>query len=162
MYKVLDICRHIINYSDEKGYGISNLKLQKVLYFIQAYFVCFTEKKEPCFEENIEAWEFGPVVPVAYHEYKQYGSNEIPKINTVMEINFGKTFNFKIVPYDDSVISTQDKQVIDGLVEKFSNYSAATLVSITHNQSPWIEAYNNGKNSVITIESMRAYYNGKQ
>ena len=65
MYKVLDICRHIINYSDEKGYGISNLKLQKVLYFIQAYFVCFTEKKEPCFEENIEAWEFGPVVPVA-------------------------------------------------------------------------------------------------
>lgn len=38
-YKVLDICRHIINYSNEKDYGISNLKLQKVLYFVQAYFL---------------------------------------------------------------------------------------------------------------------------
>jgi len=33
-YKVLDVCRHVINYSNEHDYGISNLKLQKVLYFI--------------------------------------------------------------------------------------------------------------------------------
>ena len=38
-YKVLDVCRHVINYSNEHDYGISNLKLQKVLYFIQAYFL---------------------------------------------------------------------------------------------------------------------------
>ena len=55
MYNVLDICRYIINYSDDKGYGISNLKLQKVLYFIQAYFVSYTEKKEPCFIDEKEA-----------------------------------------------------------------------------------------------------------
>ena len=36
-YDVLEVCRHVINYSNEKEYGISNLKLQKVLYFIQAY-----------------------------------------------------------------------------------------------------------------------------
>lgn len=42
-YNVLDICRHIINYSDEKDYGVSNLKLQKLLYFVQAYFML--EKK---------------------------------------------------------------------------------------------------------------------
>ena len=35
-YKVLDVCRFVINYSNERDYGISNLKLQKVLYFIQA------------------------------------------------------------------------------------------------------------------------------
>lgn len=38
-YDVLEVCRHVINYSNEKEYGISNLKLQKVLYFIQAYFL---------------------------------------------------------------------------------------------------------------------------
>ena len=38
-YNVLDVCRHVINYSNEHDYGISNLKLQKVLYFIQAYFL---------------------------------------------------------------------------------------------------------------------------
>ena len=40
MYNVLDVCRHVINYSNEKDYGISNLKLQKILYFIQAYKHC--------------------------------------------------------------------------------------------------------------------------
>lgn len=38
-YDVLEICRHVINYSNEQDYGISNLKLQKVLYLIQAYFL---------------------------------------------------------------------------------------------------------------------------
>ena len=38
-YDVLEVCRHVINYSNEKEYGISNLKLQKVLYFIQSYFL---------------------------------------------------------------------------------------------------------------------------
>lgn len=44
-YSVLDVCRHVINYSNEHDYEISNLKLQKVLYFIQAYFLI--QKKRP-------------------------------------------------------------------------------------------------------------------
>lgn len=43
VYSVLDVSRHIINYSEEKDYGVSNLKLQKLLYFVQAYFML--EKK---------------------------------------------------------------------------------------------------------------------
>ena len=63
-YNVLDISRYIINYSNVKDYGISNLKLQKILYFVQAYFLI--ETGSPCFKEKIEAWDFGPVVPKAY------------------------------------------------------------------------------------------------
>lgn len=54
-YNVLDVCRYVINYSNDKDYGISNLKLQKILYFIQAYFLISANKK--CFEEKIEAWD---------------------------------------------------------------------------------------------------------
>ena len=77
-YKVLDIARYIINYSNEQQYGISNLKLQKLLYFVQAEFLAFTEKKQPCFQEEIEAWGFGPVVPGVYKEFRQYGSSNSP------------------------------------------------------------------------------------
>lgn len=49
-YDVLEVCRHVINYSNEKEYGISNLKLQKVLYFIQAYFLIDKTKNAPCFD----------------------------------------------------------------------------------------------------------------
>ena len=52
IYKVLDVSRHVINYSNEKEYGISNLKLQKILYFIQAFFL--VSASEQCFEEKIE------------------------------------------------------------------------------------------------------------
>lgn len=55
MYNVLEICSYIINYSNEKEYDISNLKLQKLLYFIQIYFLINND--EPCFEEKIEAWD---------------------------------------------------------------------------------------------------------
>lgn len=51
-YKVLDVCRHVINYSNEHDYGISNLKLQKVLYFIQAYFL--TKKKVVLCQEKVQ------------------------------------------------------------------------------------------------------------
>ena len=77
-YNVLGVCRHIVNYSNKKNYNISNLKLQKLLYFVQAYFLA--KKNRPCFNEEIQAWAFGPVVPEAYQEFKQYGGCNIPEV----------------------------------------------------------------------------------
>lgn len=84
-YDVLDISRYIINYSNDKDYGVSNLKLQKILYFVQAYFLINIPDSHVCFKERIEAWNFGPVVPKAYREYKQYGSTNIPTILSFIE-----------------------------------------------------------------------------
>jgi uncharacterized phage-associated protein len=86
IYDVLDVCRHIINYSEKEDYGVSNLKLQKLLYFVQAYFMLEKKDHAPCFHEKIEAWDFGPVVPEAYQEWAQYGSCDIPMIKTTFGI----------------------------------------------------------------------------
>ena len=77
-YKVLDVCRHVINYSNEHDYGISNLKLQKVLYFIQAYFLTKKKDHTPCFDEKIEAWDFGGGVHEGYQDSDQSGRADIP------------------------------------------------------------------------------------
>ena len=69
MYAALDIARYIIKYCKDNGYSISNLKLQKLLYFVQAQFLV-TYNGRPAFEEKIEAWDFGPVVPEVYHYLK--------------------------------------------------------------------------------------------
>ncbi len=50
---------------------ISNLKLQKLLYYCQAYSYALMGK--PMFAEDMEAWDYGPVVPSIYQEYKKYG-----------------------------------------------------------------------------------------
>lgn len=159
MYRVLDICRYIINYCNDKDYNLSNLKLQKMLYFIQAFYLCKTDEKEPCFQEKIEAWDFGPVVPVAYHEYKQFGSANIPKVLFYIEYNDGNFWESKVVPYNDQVIADKDKTQIMALVDNLAKYSTTTLVSITHQQTPWKAAYACGKNTEIDLESIRSYFN---
>lgn len=160
MYNVLDISRYIINYSNEKDYGISNLKLQKILYFVQAYFLINTKDKTPCFTERIEAWDFGPVVPVAYHEYKQYGSGDIPVITSFIDFNNDDIWKTKRISYEDDMISDNDKQMISDVLDIFSEYSATDLVTLTHKQTPWSEVYVPYCNNTITTEMIRDYFNG--
>ena len=59
VYNVLDVSRYVINYCNKNNYWVSNLKLQKILYFVQALFI--TTKGVECFIEEIEAWDFGLV-----------------------------------------------------------------------------------------------------
>lgn len=160
-YNVLDVCRHVINYSNERNYGISNLKLQKILYFVQAYFLINTKDNTPCFCEKIEAWDFGPVVPEAYCEYKQYGSGNIPTIKSYILFDKENIWNSKRVKFEDTIISDDDKKLIDTVVDMFADYSATDLVSITHSQSPWIDVYERRKNNEITTDAIREYFNGR-
>lgn len=155
MYKALDVARYVINYANEKGMVISNLKLQKILYFIQLQFLL--DKKEICFSDEIQAWDFGPVVPDVYHEFKKYGSFGIPKVEYVYDFSDG-WFNIKKIPYK-SLIKDDDKTIIDDVVNACNNYSPGQLVEITHNQMPWKRAISCGNNSVITVELMKSFLN---
>lgn len=155
-YRVLDVARYIINYSNRLEYGISNLKLQKLLYFVQAEFLAFTEKKQPCFAEEIEAWGFGPVVPEVYQEFKQYGSSNIPTIIKYYEIN--DDWEIAEKKYDENCIEPQDRETIDQIVDGFADYSASALVNITHNQDPWIKTYEEGMNRVISKRVIKEYF----
>lgn len=156
IYNVLDVCRYIINYSNEKGYEISNLKLQKLLYFVQGCFLI--EKNEPCFNDPIEAWEFGPVVSEAYQEYKMYGASNIPPITKYFHIDKENWLNSGYVKYQDNVISNEDKKIIEQVVDSLSSATALDLVRTTHEQTPWKDAYVAGKNSIISLDDIKKYF----
>lgn len=141
MYRARSIARYIIERCNSQNKTISNLKLQKILYFIQAEFL--VNANQPCFPEQIEAWDFGPVVPEVYHEYKIYGSANIPYFRRLES---------------PIAISTQDREMIDDMVDECNKYSASALVEITHHQSPWMEAYKPGCNNVITNDSIKKYF----
>lgn len=82
--KALDVAKYVLSLTDEKsGNTISNLGLQKLLYYVQGYYIaCFNK---PLFEENILAWDHGPVVKEVYEEYKKYKYNSIPKYKLTLE-----------------------------------------------------------------------------
>lgn len=156
-YRALDVARYIINYSNEKDYGVSNLKLQKLLYFVQAYYLMCDEI---CFNEEIEAWSFGPVVPIVYREFKRFGGCDIPTVKDYIEITGGDVWTARTVPYKDT-IKKNDKGIIEAVIDKFANYSATDLVRLTHSQAPWRDAYVRGLSNIIKKESIREYFNGE-
>lgn len=141
MYKAMDIARYIIGRRSHQNKTMNNLKLQKILYFVQAEFLVTTG--QACFSEQIEAWDIGPVVPEVYHNYKVFGSASIPVIEKVPDY----------VP-----ISEQDMKLIDDMMDKCSKYTSIDLLDITHNQSPWRDAYIRGLKNIITNEAIADYF----
>ena len=137
-YRALDIAKYIINHEHEEGREISNLRLQKLLYFIRAKFIVETGK--PCFSDPIEAWGFGPVVTSVYHEYKLFGSFDIASTDTAVSI--------------DEESASRIKNMLDFC----SHYPTYQLVEITHNQTPWKRARENPFSPVITLDSMEQYF----
>ena len=141
MYNVLTVARYIINRCNENNKTINNLKLQKILYFVQVEFL--VEKGEACFSEKIQAWNFGPVVPEVYQQYEVYGAANILSRKRVV---------------DETIISRNDKKIIDGMIDECIKYSTSELVSITHRQKPWKQAYAKGPNTTISCARIKEYF----
>ena len=139
MYNALMIAKYIICHCRETGRPVSNLKLQKLLYFVQAEFLVSTGY--PCFFNRIEAWELGPVVPDVYHEYKAYGSGVI-----ILTLNC------------EVDIPQKDQKIIDRIVDLCNQFTASSLVELTHRQTPWINAKRSGYNTIISNESIREFF----
>lgn len=146
-YKVQQIAAFYVNLANrqfiDEGVteGITNLKLQKILYFAQA--ASLSLNQTPLFDDDFEAWKFGPVIPGIYHQYKEYGN--APIISSSGELS---------TDLDD-----ETKMLLEGIWELFGKFSAAELVNITHNHSPWKEAFYSGKeNTVIQKSVLENYY----
>ena len=140
MYSALTVAGYIIKRCGDICSPVSNLKLQKLLYFVQAEFLVGTG--EACFPEDIEAWDFGPVVPVVYHKYKVYGSANIPYTSRGRRIS----------------VAGKNMERMNGIIDECSKYSASQLVEITHHQAPWVDAYNPYQRNVITKDSIKLYF----
>lgn len=143
-YSALDVAKYVINYEHSKGREVSNLRLQKLLYFIQAK-ILVANDGTPCFSEDMEAWDFGPVVPDVYFKYKIFGCLDLT--------DKGK------IPYIDH----QSASMIQGMLDYCRNYPTYQLVDITHQQDPWKNARISGARTVIPKTAIKEYFskNGK-
>lgn len=142
IYSALNISKLIINHEHCNDREVSNLRLQKLLYFIQAK--ALKETGEPCFFEEIEAWAFGPVVPVVYHEYQIFGGLDIMRNEAIY---------FQLEP--------EMRNLITDMLDYCTRYTTSQLVRITHNQSPWINARLQGEHAVITNKAIKEYFSKK-
>ena len=118
-YPAKEVAKYIIRTINQTGGCISNLKLQKMLYFVQAQFLVF--KGNCCFSDPITAWDFGPVVVPVYHEYSTFGAGSIPYSYLDAEI----------------WIEPDDAELINSIIQATANMSATYLTQCTLHQTPW-------------------------
>lgn len=123
MYPALNMAKYIIDKCTKDRYPISNLQLQKILYYIQREFL---QQGAMAFPENIEAWQFGPVVPGVYKQYCGFGALPIRMRYTV-------------------VIQENDQRIINPIIEKKRILNPWDMVSDTHSSGKaWDLIYNDG------------------
>lgn len=154
-YNVIDVASYIIEYSNKIDSPVSNLKLQKLLYYSQA--AMLVELGEKCFDSKIMAWEFGPVVVEAYQHYKEYGREAIPnqEENKRMKLD-GSGRTIKIIYESSKKLDDITKRIINKVVDSYSTIrNPFELVRKTHMEDPWKET---DLNQEIECEKIRKYY----
>ncbi len=141
MVRAIDVANLFLAWAKGNGDVITNLKLQKLLYYAQAWYLVNYNRR--LFEDPIEAWDLGPVVRSIYYKWKRYGSIPIPYNPT------GK---------EEAVLQKHQIGFLKEFFRIFSSLSATALVSMSHNESPWKEAHKQGPNTVIIPAAMRVFY----
>lgn len=155
-YSVMDIARYVINYSIDIEKPISNLKLQKLLYYIQA--ACLIENDQPCFNELFTNWRHGPVQEDVYHVYKKYLGRDIwEKQESYREVVFGLDSIMEIVEkkFSKEIILEKDRDLIEKVINSYKDISAWSLVEKTHTEDPWIKT---DRNDIIPVPLIKSYF----
>jgi len=147
MLRAIDAAKYLVSLNnyfnstvpDENKEILSNLKIQKLLYYAQGAYLAMYDK--PLFCENLHAWTYGPVVTDVYHAFKVFGAN-----------------NVEIDPdFDTNILSVEEKNVLDEVYEALGKYTASQLVEMTHNEAPWKLAF--GKpNDTISNDEIKIYF----
>lgn len=142
-YNVLDIAHKLLVSAKnvEGGDLMSNLKLQKMLYYQQGFHLA--KFNTPLFEDEIEAWMYGPVVPSVYNIFHQFGSNGIMPENK-----------------EPIELEPVEEKLFDEVFQAYGQFSAIGLMNMTHKEKPWVNT-KTGVGNVISKGSLKNYFKTK-
>lgn len=126
---------HIItDYVNSMGDSVSPKKLQKLVYYVEAWHLVHFDKA--LVKEDFEAWMHGPVVPDLYREFKKFGFNNIRTIND--ELDLADARIRKVAKAND--LSDNQLELIFSVLNRYGPLSSFELEMLTHSEKPWIEA----------------------
>ncbi len=140
-FKAREVARYFLGTVDEEsGDNITNLKLQKLLYYAQGLYIAMND--EALFEEPIEAWDLGPVVPNVYHDTKLNQAQPIPRPKD----------------FDPADYPPEIREFLDAVMSAYGQFSAGKLLKMTHRELPWRETYQSNRNVEIDLEVLQGFF----
>ena len=138
IYTAKKVAEFMVNYANEQGDPISNLQLQKFLYFLWIEY--YKENKKYLFDDEFSEWQFGPVIPNVYYQFCVYGG-------------------FPITKSFSTQVKEEDSTIIKKFVDKFNKISTYELVDMSHEKGKaWDSVFNehgNGTGNHKTISYLQ-------
>lgn len=125
MCDAIELAKYIVSKCIDDDKPISNLQLQKILFYIQKDFI---KRGKLAFPDDIEAWQFGPVVPDVYYHYCGHGATPI------------------FYKYEETNVELNDKNRIDSIIEDKRELNPWEMVQETHKSGgAWDIIYKDGQ-----------------
>ncbi len=139
-----ELANGIVAFCNDHGDLITNLKLQKLLYYAQGWYLAFHDR--PLFDDPIQAWISGPVVPAVFYAFQKFKWQAI-----------------NIEPTDLPTFSEQVSEHIREVWTTYGSLSSYDLEISTHREMPWLNArkglrMDEPSEAIIVIEDMKSYF----
>lgn len=120
-----DIADYFIAFSNVTNISITNLKLQKLVYYAQAWHLALYNR--PLFQGYFQAWAHGPLLPKLYYQYRQFRWQPIqrPDLNEESLDKLEQKLGNRLIDFLEDIIS------------KYFGLTAHELEALTHSEEPW-------------------------
>lgn len=139
MAEVRDVAKYFLSLSQESTpYAITPLKLQKLVYYAQGFHL--RDNGETLFDNDLLAWDHGPVVRLLFDDYRKYGYFTIPS-----------------EPFEcqNNELSEDEMRTINSVWERFGHLDGKYLEELTHQEDPWLYTQRNNR---IDVDLIREYF----
>lgn len=131
------IANFILDFCSRNDRMVTNLALQKIAYFCHVW--SLIELDRPLIRHKFEAWEYGPVLPYLYREFKN--CDRLPIVSRATQINPANG-KHEIVPYN---VDSQTESLLNTITAFYSRIRAGDLVELSHAEGgPWYSVWNHG------------------
>lgn len=159
---IKDVAVYIGLSSVTKGLSISPLKLQKLLYYSQAWFMVFNGRENTLFKDVPQAWVNGPVYPTIYYTYKDKASNMCDHLHGSAFYDGDPIYGFQLTVAKLG-INAEQLELLESVVMMYGKQSQNNLIWLTHSELPWAErrqglAPFERSDREISLDTMFSYY----
>ncbi len=143
MYSAITIADEILKISKEKGSCLTPLQLMKLVYISHGWSLAV--RNRALFNNKIEAWKYGPVIPDLYQATKSFGRNIIPH---------------SVISDDASGVDKETTIFLKSVLEKYGHLTGYALSNLTHQSgTPWEQVYQDGMAGIeITNNTIKEHY----
>lgn len=133
---------------------MSHLKLQKLLYYIQALHLAYYG--EPLIEDEFQAWLHGPVSRKVWDKYKSFSV-------LLNDLDIGMLEARKVKKQTRKILGKDQLELIDDVLKEYGDKTDYHLERLTHSEGPWMEArkgvgISEASENTISRQKMKEYY----